>query len=544
MARPRHLLRLVCLFLGVLTWPVCAEDGEKVAETFNALYGADLARVRGTGDARDDAALAARLLETATKATDQPAFLALVCETAANLGLAHPDGYAAAAQAMELLAGSVPEQAAACRERTLGIRQKQFDTSRGDARPPAAETLIDALVTAADAKIQAAAPAEAATLLVRARNVARAVSSPRLADLESRAKTLTQRMATDHRISDLKALLEKSPGNVAAREELVRLYLVDLDDPAEAAKHLKGAKDEALLKYVPAAAKGADAAPEFACLELGEWYRGLAAKASKDAKAAMYARAKVYLERFLALHTAKDLGRTRAALALEKVEEAVAKLTAPPKEPTKPTKPSKPALTGIIKPAKWVDLLPLVDPATDAVKGDWQRQGSALAVIKPTAWARIVIPVAPGGSYELQVKFVRTSGGDFAAVILPVGSARVALNLSGWRGAASGIDLINGKRAKDNEAAVKPGTLVNGREYTLDITVVAKGDQARIATRLDGQPYIAWSGSQSALSMLSYLALPKSGCLGLGAYGSVVAFRSVRLRMLSGEARLVRPVEK
>ena len=96
MAAPCRLLPLVCTFLAVLAWPVRADDGEQAAETFNALFGADLARVRKTGDARDDAALAARLLDTAKKATDQPAFLALVCETAANLGLAHPDGYAAA----------------------------------------------------------------------------------------------------------------------------------------------------------------------------------------------------------------------------------------------------------------------------------------------------------------------------------------------------------------------------------------------------------------------------------------------------------------
>ena len=544
MARPRRLLPLVCLFLAVLAWPVRADDGEKAAETFNALYGADLARVRKTGDARDDAELAVRLLAAAKRAADQPALVTVLCEKAYDLALRHPTGYGTALQAMDLLARTVPEKAAACAARTFEIRQKQFDAATGDEKKAAGETLLDSLLPVIEAREKAGDLAEAAALYRKARTIAAACGSPRADQVKARAEALAQRMKTAARIADVKALLERDPANVSAREGLVRLYLVELDDPAEAAKHLKGAKDEALLKYVPAAAKGVEAPPELACLELGEWYRGLAAKASKDAKAAMYARAKAYLERFLALHTAKDLGRTRAALALEKVEEAVAKLAAPPKKPTKPTKPSMPAVAGIIKPAKWVDLLPLVDPAKDAVKGEWERQGSALAIIRPTAWARIVIPVAPGGSYELQVKFVRTSGDDFAAIILPVGSARVALNLSGWRGAASGIDLINGKRAKDNEAAVKPGTLVNGREYALDITVVAKGDQARIATRLDGQPYIGWRGPQSALSMLSYLALPKSGCLGLGAYGSVVAFRSVRLRMLSGEARLLRPVQK
>jgi len=343
-------LRLVCIFLGVLARPVCAEDGEKAAETFNALFGADLARVRKTGDSRDDAALAARLLETATKATDQPAFLALVCETVANLGLAHPDGYAAAAEAMELVARSVPEKAAACRERLIEIRQKQFDAARGDERQAAGEALLDCLLPVIEAKEKAGALAEAAALYRKARTIAAASGSPRADEIDARAAALAQRMKTAARIADVKALLARDPANVSAREGLVRIYLVDLDDPAEAAKHLKGAKDEALLKYVPAAAKGLEAAPEFACLELGEWYARLAAKAPPHAKAAMDARAKAYLERFLTMHTPKDLSRTRATLAFEKVQEAVAKLTAPPtqREPTKQAKPAGP---------QWIDLL-------------------------------------------------------------------------------------------------------------------------------------------------------------------------------------------
>jgi len=529
------LIGVLCAVLLGFVVPLRAAGADEATETFNSLYGADLARVRGTGDTRDDVELAVRLLAAAKRAADQPALVAVLCERACDLALGHPAGYPTALKAMDFLVQTVPERGADCAARTLDIRQRQFDTSGGDARTPAAETLIDALVAAADAKVEAAAPAEAATLLVRARNVARAVSSPRLADLESRAEALTQRMATGHRISDLVALLEKNPQNTGAHEELVRLYLVDLDDPARAAKWLKGVADKTLLKYVPAAAKGVEAPPELACLELGEWYRDLAGKAPAHAKAAMYARARAYLERFLTSHTAKDMNRTRATLALEKVQETVAELTAPsPSQATKPTKvarPTKPAPS-----AQWVDLLPIVDPAKDVVRGTWHRERGTLAVVNAEANARAAIPVKVQGSYEMQVGFTRTSGDEQVGVILPVGSTGVKLSLGLWKGGQHGLEYIDGKHAGANPTTVKPGKLENGRPYAVGIRVSVSGEQARVVVTLDGKEIINWEGNTSALSVPPGWQLSKPLCPGLCSHKGEVVFDSVRFRMLSGRA--------
>jgi len=535
-----YLLPTTLALLGLSLALAHAAGTDEVIEAFNALYAADLARVRGTGDTRDDVELAARLLAAAKRATDQAPFLTVLCEKAHDLALGHPTGYGTALAAMDLLARTLPAKAADCAARTFEIREKQFEAAQGDEKKAAGELLLGSLLPVIEAKEKAGDLAEAAALYRKARTIAAASGSPRAGEIDARAAALAQRMKTAVRVADVKALLERDPGNVKAREGLVRLYLVDLDDPAAAAKYLKGVKDPSLLKYVPAAAKGVEAPPELACLELGEWYRDLAAKAPSHAKAAMYARARAYLERFLTMHTPQDLSRTRATLAFEKVQEVLAKLAAPPKKPTRPTRPTK-APPGTILPGQWLDLLALVHPAKDAVTGEWKRHDSVLTITKPIRCGRIMIPVAPEGSYELQAKFVRTSGDGDVAVILPVRSARVKLCLSGWLGAASGLEMINGKDPRDNETAVRPGTLVNGREYALDITVVVKGDQARIAVRLDGKPYINWRGPQSALSLPSAWALPKSGCLALGAWGSTVVFGSVRLKMLSGEARLLRP---
>jgi len=538
MRRKARLVGVLSTILLGLAMPLrAAGTGDEAAEAFNALYAGDLKRVKATREAEDDIELATRLLAAARKVTGQPALVTVLCEQAADLAGAAAAGIPTAIGAMELLAATVPEKAAACAERVVAIRQMQFDGSQGDERAQAADALIGALLAAADAKVQSGALLEAAVLLVRARNAARAVSSPREAELDARARTLTQQIAADLRIKELKALLEKDPQNAGAREGLVRVYLVDLDDPAEAAKHLEGVKDPALLKYVPAAAKGVEAPPELACLELGEWYHDLAAKAPFAARPAMYARAKAYLKRFLKLHRPKDLNRSRATLALEKIEQTAAKLAAA----TDAISPSRPATSGK---GAWIDLLALVDPAKDKVEGTWQRLPGGLAVVQKLRRSRITIPVAPEGSYELQLRFVRTEGGDAISTVLPVGSTKVVLFLSTYAGKAHGLSDIRRAHAISNETTVEPGTIENGQDHSLEVRVELEDDQARIRVGLDARSIIDWKGEQSALAPIAGWDVPQAGCLSVGANGAIMTWQIMRLRMLSGEARLLRPAAR
>ncbi len=528
MTRAMHFLGVVCVTVAVLPVAVRAVETDDAVEALKAIYGADLKRVKATADTGDDVDLAARLLAAAKKATDQPEFVAVLCEKACDLAGDSPKGIPTAVEALDLLARTVPDKAAACAARMVAMRQKQFDMSRGDERPEVAEALIDALLAAADAKIESGALSEAAVFLVRARNVARAVTSPRQAELETRAKTLTQRMAATRKINDLKALIEKNPQNVGAREGLVRLYLVDLDDPAEAARHLEGVKDKALRKYVPAAAKGVKAPPELACLQLGDWYRDLASKAPPHAKPVMYARAKAYLERFLKIHTAEDLGRTRATLTLEKIEQATAKLAAAKATPT----PSRPRTTAkAASKGGWINLLALVDPAKDSISGKWEaRRGSLTgSADKPSS---IAIPVTVEASYRLSVTFARTSGSQEVMFFLPVGKFRVVLALGRSRG-----EFVN---AKTRPEAHTVAVLENHRSYQLEATVTVEGDQADITFKLDGREHLRWKGPQSALSVPAWCAMPRPKCFGLGGWRSAVAFSRAHLDVLSGKAELLR----
>jgi formylglycine-generating enzyme required for sulfatase activity len=225
------------------------------------------------------------------------------------------------------LAVKVPEKKVECLQKVAALYQKQYAAARGEAKTKAGETLIETLKVLADAQAAAEDADGAGATLKQALAVATTIKSESRAALQTQLAGLASQQQAEKQIAALKAKLDADPKDAASRKELVRLCLVEMDDPAEAAKFVDEACDEATRKYVPAAAKPVEDAPELACTQLGDWYRGLADQAATPAsKGAMLRRAQAYYQRFLGLHTAEDLGRTAAALTLKKIDDALAKL--------------------------------------------------------------------------------------------------------------------------------------------------------------------------------------------------------------------------
>jgi len=187
---------------------------------------------------------------------------------------------------------------------------------------------------------------------------------------------------------------------------------------------------------------------------------------------------------------------------------------------------------------QWVDVLRLVDTTSNAVKGKWSRAGKEIAVVESVDAARIVIPVAVEGSYDLEVEFNRHEGGpaDLSTTI-PVGG--YACNVVVGNGRDGGLDVLDGERANSgrNPAKVHSDEFVNGREYRLLVKVrLQSADKASIDALLDGKPYVHWQGNPSALALHSDWTMPTLDHLGLGAWRSLATFSSARLRMISGHA--------
>ena len=257
-----HRLALAAILLAGSV-PVAADEA---ANTFNKLYADELKRVAATSSPADDVALAKQMLEDAKKAADQPALLTLLCEKAYELAVKDPTAEAA----MKLLAAGVPEKKVEALQKIAAIYQRAYATARGDAKAKAGEALIEALKVLAEDQTAAGDFDGAGATLKQALAVATAIKSENRAAIQAQLAGLASQQQVAKQIAPLKAKLAADPKDASSRKEIVRLYLVELNNPAEAAKFLDETLDEATRKYVPAAAKPVEDAPEAECTQLGD----------------------------------------------------------------------------------------------------------------------------------------------------------------------------------------------------------------------------------------------------------------------------------
>ncbi|MCX5684673.1 MAG: hypothetical protein NT049_13435, partial [Planctomycetota bacterium] len=479
---------------------------------------ADDKQVLSSRDTTKAVELAAKLLESAKAAEGQPELMSLLCTRACELGAMDPKGYETAQAAADLVASKAPDAAGPCQEALAAIRQRQYDAARGDAKTQAGEALVDALLALAATRTRTGKVEDAGKPLYKALAVAKAINSSKIETVDALLKAHADRQKNVALLAQLKKQVEADPANAKARDPLVTLLVVGFDNPAEAAKYLVDACDSALKKFVPAAARPVADAPEMACLELADWYMQLAATAGPASKLAMYVRAVQYGERFLELHTAKDLDRTRVELAVKKAGDEITRLGGAASDK-----------------GHWMDVLKLVDPARDTIRGQWEQTKAGLLTDAGSPHAVIGVPIEPSGNYELEVKFVRLAGSADVGVSFPAGPNHAVLCLA-WRGGTtSGLSGIN-------ETLVNPSGLSNNHVYTVVLRVMTAEDKAQITATLDGKPLVKWEGPQKALSVPFFVALRNPKCVGLSAYKSRVLFQSVRLKMLSGKAVPTRPM--
>lgn len=180
-----------------------------------------------------------------------------------------------------------------------------------------------------------------------------------------------------------------------------------------------------------------------------------------------------------------------------------------------------------------MDVLAKVDPVADALQSKWTRSPVGISCDKDENPA-LALPVKVEGSYDLQVDFTRSVGGNAVIVGLPVGSKACRLVLSGWMGEAAGLEDVDGRGARRNPTTVEPSKFANDERQKVEASVRVAGENARIYVRLNGNELIDWSGPIASLSAPD----PKresrpptpDGRPSLHAWSSVVTFHKVDLR--------------
>ncbi len=424
----RRLMPLALLSAAV-AWPAAAA-ADSTEEQFDAAYGEEVRRVAATPDKRDDRDLSARLL-AAAKNTPQRRLRALLCDKAYELGMSHPDGWGTAADALTLLANTYSHRRPDCREKLLAIHTRQYAGARGEERTRIGRQLVADLLAVAADKEQADKVDDALALARRAQDLAEtADAKAQQKAIDAVLGRLNWRVSTAARIEMFKRRLVADEWDTQARDQLVRLLLLEAGDAAEAARYLSPEMDADFRRYVPLAAKGIEAVGEDDALGMGDWYAGLAAKASEHAKASVLKRSADSYRRFLAMHEAHDLPRTKATLGLQRVLEELLRLGIKDDGPTA-TKPGlRVSYYYLDNPQRVPDftrLTPVSVTTTPWMFHHTKRSQGAVTFPEPPAGKSL------GGVFQGYVKILRDGKYTFYAncddgAIIYIDGARVVVN--------------------------------------------------------------------------------------------------------------------
>ncbi len=549
------LMRLFLVAVALAT-PVQAQSGRALIEQ---QFGAELQQVTATVERDDDRALAKKMYEAAVR-SNNASFAIATAERIYEMLAADPRSAIIAADAMGLLAErsvSVDVKFDAL-TRQASLLQRAQSIMLGDEQTAATERLIEALLNMASLSADQAQWEPAMAYATQATQLAEQAGSSRTAAVQE----AIDRLKVRRRIAALLQRRQQDPTDVAAADELLKLYLIELDDPAKAAEYQFTASDALLKQHVAAASRDLNTLNAAECLSLGDWYRQLLKQATPMARPAIAARARGYYERYLKLHTHEDAARQGAIAALGTLEDIVARLnagsgadlipdappaTTPMPQPQTPTastgpqQPPQPTSGGAppVPAGDGMDLMANVAAMTDAGRGIWELADGQLKGNPPTP-AQFTLPTAPSGDYQLTVQFTRTSSIGSVALHLPVGDQDRVLLVLGerrrrQRDYVAGLSTISDAPAEDN-ATTTPFDLKTGQAYTVVVEVKAAGFDTHISVSVDGKPLLSWTGNPSNLGVSKAWSRFEPKAFGLGIDGAgEVTFHSARLKSLSGK---------
>lgn len=172
-----------------------------------------------------------------------------------------------------------------------------------------------------------------------------------------------------------------------------------------------------------------------------------------------------------------------------------------------------------------------------AISGTWKRDQDNGIVCDNAGFARCFVPVSITGSYQLNMRFVRPKKDpNTVAILMPVKNRMCEACFDAWYGVLSGIQFINGAEVIKG----KPGTVEqskpfeSGIEHEFQVIVHENEDNVVIKTSMDGTPLVTWTGKVEELSLPGSHAIPLSNGIGVAVWGSSVAVKSWKLRLLPG----------
>jgi hypothetical protein len=188
--------------------------------------------------------------------------------------------------------------------------------------------------------------------------------------------------------------------------------------------------------------------------------------------------------------------------------------------------------------AQAVNLMPLIDPAKDAVKGTWKVEQGALHVqAERHGDAILAIPYEPPEEYDFRIAFTRSGGNSVNQIITQGGRAAVWW-MGGWANKVFGFDAVDGNPADKNRTTVSVNScLEDDRRYTSVLQV----RKTEIKAFLDGQLIASWKRkpdySDGSLPPAWNISTQRQ--LGLGNHRNTTVFHTIDVLEITGKGHTV-----
>lgn len=315
-------LVIACLILS-RTAGLFADD----KSDFDSLFGAEIKRVAASRKPAEAVALAGQMMLAVESLKDRPKLHVMLWSSAADYGARDPSGFDTVVKALRNLLQAAPDDGAKWIYKLAEIYRRRYLAARGAERAKIGAEQVDEFTAIGDALTSAGQGSAAMAVYRRALSLAVSIKSERGKEILAKIKAANAIAAVQRNIERLERILAANPDDIKTREAIVRLHLVELDNPTSAAGVLGEDLDEKLRTYVLLAAKDIEDLEAAPCFELGRWYWEMypSAKSSR-AKGNVLRRTKAYLERFKSINTAKDISALRAEVLLKKVDAESATL--------------------------------------------------------------------------------------------------------------------------------------------------------------------------------------------------------------------------
>ena len=228
----------------------------------------------------------------------------------------------------------------------------------------------------------------------------------------------------------------------------------------------------------------------------------------------------------LALKGLESINQVPTAEFLKSTEKPA---SPPEPKPVAPL-PAPPAVAGAWKNA--IDLIPLIDPVRDAIRGVWKKHnGRIISEFGGNSALRILYEPPP--EYDFRVVFTRASSQCSTAQFLVREGRGFFFEMGGYENTTSGFSLVNGKGTKENATR---GTFVpkDGVKYICVIEV----RRNRVTALVDDKKISEWVPSMGEISTDDNWCVDVPNLIGIGNCEALTTFEALQVREITGKGKI------